>query len=201
MRIIGLLLTAAALVLISPPAESCGHDGWYVGVGYTQRHLYSPDRQLTIGGLPSDRVKFGPGYGGHFLVGYDFCGTRFGLQVPLEYSNHRLNRVERVHFLSAMAEPILHIAAWQNGLDFHLIGGLGYGYLTEGSRTDRSASHAFQAGIGPGLTWYFSREEESTAAFTIASPLRAILFQWNHLSSNATVAFDVPIRANFTIGF
>ncbi|MBI4211467.1 MAG: hypothetical protein HY540_02410 [Deltaproteobacteria bacterium] len=195
------LLILIAILMATPSAShACGHDGLYIGAGYSQSLMFSADKRRAFG-FTNDRVLFGPGFGGHVVVGYDFCGSRWGLQVPFEFTTMRLNRSERVMFMSGAIEPVLHIASWENGMDFHLIGGVGPSYLNEGTIRDLTSSVGINFGMGPGLSWFLSRQNDFSVAASLDVPFRVIYFFGNRLSNNGTLVFNVPLRLSFTFGF
>lgn len=201
-RSLTVVLFVLGILFIHSAASACGHDGFYVGGGFTQRFLFTGDRQIGAGAGSGNRVAFGPAPGGQLILGYDFCGSRWGVQFPFEYSTFRLNSAERVHLLGSSLEGVLHLAAWEDGFDFRLIGGFGWNYLTEGSLDNRSASIGLNAGIGPGFAWYFtSRGKERAGAIAVDAPFRAIIFFGDRLSASQTTVYSIPVRLTLTVGF
>lgn len=190
------ILAASSFV---PEAMACGHDGFYVGGGYEQLFMVTPEHQLGTGSTP--RISFGPGFGANLVGGYDFCGSRWGIQVPLEFAALKLNHAEWVYNLAASVEGVLHLREWKNGLDFHLVGGIGWTYLTEGSINDRTRNNGITASIGPGLSYFFARKASWSGAVTAELPLRYAYYFGNHLSSNGTSVFAFPLRLSVQFGF
>jgi hypothetical protein len=195
------LLISCLLVFFLPQRKAipCGHDGIYFGGGYEQLFMYTPEHRL--GGSSLGRVKFGPGYGANAVVGYDFCGSRWGIQMPFEFSMLRLNGSEWVKQFGSSVEAVLHLVEWKNGLDFRLVGGAGWTYLTEGNINDHTASVDMTGSVGPGLAYYFTRTEKLSAAVVGELPLRVIYYFGDHLSKNGTTVFALPIRISVQVGF
>ncbi len=177
---------------------ACGHDGFYAGLGYEQLFLYTPERRL---GLTDERVSFGPGIGAHALIGYDFCGSRWGIQLPFEYARIKLNKSEWVNQFASSVEGVLHLKEWKNGLDVHLLGGVGWSYLSEGKIADRTACAGISVSFGPGISYYFSRTERISAAVNLDVPFRWIYYFGDHLSANGTSVIAFPIRLGVQVGF
>ena len=187
----------ALFVATSSKASACAHNGFYFGGGYTQQFLFTPEHRLTLGG--GSRVNFGIPISAYALWGYDFCGTRWGIQMPVEYSTFRLNRSERVGMMGASVEGVYHLVEWADGFDFHLVGGIGGQYLTEGAINDRTESVGMTVAAGPGISWFFGKNHHFS--LTSQFPLRAIIFFGNRLSANHTTVIDLPLRLGFTVGF
>ncbi|MBI4126526.1 MAG: hypothetical protein HY465_03450 [Deltaproteobacteria bacterium] len=186
------------IVLVSPPtAQACGHDAFYLGGGYIQQFLVTPEHRLGVGS--NDRVRFGIPFTFYGLWGYDFCGSRWGIQMPFEYSRFKLNRTEWVNMMGGSFEGVFHVAAWEDGFDFHLVGGLGLQYLTEGDIQDRTESVGMTASFGPGIAWYFGKGRH--LALVSQFPVRAIVFIGDRLSANQTTVIDLPLRLGLTVGF
>ncbi|MFH0798741.1 MAG: hypothetical protein V2A66_01010 [Pseudomonadota bacterium] len=185
--------------LSAPLAEARGHDGVYMGMGYTQLFMYTPEQQS--GGPTLGRVNVGPGFGGNAVVGYDFCGTRWGIQMPFEITTQRLNRAEWPFEINLGVEAVLHLVEWRNELDFHLVGGAGWNYLTEGGIQNHSRSQGISADLGPGLSYYFFRGEKSSAALTFEVPFRMVHYFGDHLSGNGTTFIAFPMRISVQVGF
>ncbi|MBT3182064.1 MAG: hypothetical protein HN337_06110 [Deltaproteobacteria bacterium] len=186
-------------VFYSQPADACGHEGPYAGIGYTQLLMYTPEHQLNP--LSSRRITFGPGYGGHALFGYDFKGARWGIQMPFEIARLKLNKSEWVTYLGSTIEGVFHIKEWSNGFDFHVQGGIGWSYLTEGRDADQTKSWGITASAGPGFSYYFARTEKVSGALAVELPFRYIYYLGNHLSRNGTSVIALPIRISMQIGF
>jgi hypothetical protein len=196
-----ILLSVAfiSLLLWSSDVRACGHEGIFIGLGYTQLFMYTPEHQINK--VASERIKFGPGFGANAVVGYDFKDSRWGIQMPFEYARLKLNGDEWVDSFGTELEAILHIVEWGNGLDFHLIGGAGWTYLTEGKIDNQSNSLGVVASLGPGLSWFFSRTEKVSAALNFEVPIRYVHYFKDRLSANGTSALAVPIRLTMQIGF
>lgn len=192
-----------SLVLIFLPGQTraCGHDGFFLGGGYQQMFMYTPEDQLAAGGgVTSRQITFGPGFGAHLLVGYDFEGSRWGIQAPFGYSYIKLNRSEWVHYFDIDTEAILHLAYWDNGIDIYLVGGLGGSFLTEGSINNNTAAAGINVGIGPGFSYFFARGKTKGSIY-IQVPVRMVHFFGNNLSANGTTLLQVPIRFGLSVGF
>jgi hypothetical protein len=192
------LFFVVALTCPHLKALACGHEGPFVGIGYNQLFMYTPQKQYMN---TSSRISFSPGYGGNLTFGYDFQGTRWGIQIPAEYARIKLNGNEWVNSIQASAEGIFRIKQWDNGVDFHLVGGFGWSYLSEGKVYNRSQSNGITGGIGPGVSYFFSMTEKISGAVVAEVPIRAVYFVSGHLSSGKAVALDVPIRISMQIGF
>lgn len=195
------LLVACTQIAISRTAYSCGHDGFYFGGGYMQPFYSSSERQISSSGVASDQIHFGPAVGAFLVGGYDFCGSRFGVQMPVEWSTFVLNRAERVHLFGSSVEAVTHLVAWENGLDINVVGGMGWNYLTEGEASNQTRSFGVNFGAGPGLAWYFSQAGDVTGALKVELPIRAIIFLGDHLSANQTTVLAVLLRIGVTVGF
>lgn len=182
-----------------PTAWACGHDGFYVGAGYEQLFLYTTESRLSGGSL--GRITFGPGFGGSALLGYDFCGSRWGIQMPFEFSRFRLNNEEWVNSLGSSLEGVLHLAQWQNGLDIHLVGGAGWSYLTEGSVPNRTANAGITASLGPGVSYFIPDTKKVSIAIVAELPFRMIYYFGDRLSANGTTVLGIPLRLSVEVGF
>jgi hypothetical protein len=199
-------LSVCALVIsfvIAPKVVSaCGHDGFFIGGGYQQMFMYTPEDQLRgAGQLTSSQITFGPGFGAHLLFGYDFEGSRWGIQMPFGYSNFKLNRSERVNYFDTAVEGILHLASWENGIDVNLVGGIGVSILPEGPNDNNTGALGMNFGIGPGFNWFFHRSESISSSVYVQVPIRVVLFFGDNLSKNHTTALQVPIRVGVSLGF
>jgi hypothetical protein len=201
-RFLIVVLTFSFALIFAPKlTEACGHDGFFIGGGYQQMFMYTPEDQLTGGGgIVSQQIKFGPGFGMHLLLGYDFEGSRWGIQAPLGYSYIRLNEAEWVHYFDIDVEGILHLAYWENGVDLYLVGGAGGSFLTEGSVSNNSRASGINVGIGPGFSYFFARGKNKGSLY-IQVPVRMVHFFGNNLSSNGTTLLQVPIRLGISVGF
>lgn len=185
----------------SSSAFAAGHRGFYMGIGYEQLFMVSPDYQLNSAGSNTSRVNFGPGYGGDAVVGYNFYKTRWGVQVPFEFSRIKLNKVEWINDIAAALEGIYRIAEWDSGVDFHLVGGIGFSYLSEGRINDNTKSTGITVGVGPGVTYIFSKTEKVTGGVTAELPIRYQRYVGTHLSNNGTSVIAFPLRLSVQVGF
>ncbi len=189
------------IIFASHQADACGHDGFFLAGGYQQMFMYTPEDQLTAeGGLRSQQITFGPGFGLHVIAGYDFEGSRWGIQAPLSYSYIKLDRVEWVHYFDIDLEGIFHLAYWENGIDIYLIGGTGASFLTEGKVSNKSAAAGINAGLGPGLSYFFARGRHKGSIY-IQVPVRMVHFFGDNLSADGTTLLQVPIRLGLSVGF
>lgn len=198
-----IVVLSFSLTLIFLPAQTkaCGHDGFFLGGGYQQMFMYTSEDQLAAaGGFRSQQITFGPGFGLHLLAGYDFEGSRWGIQAPLGYSYIKLNKAEWVHYFDIDAEGIFHLAYWDNGIDIYLVGGGGGSFLTEGSINNNSAAAGINVGIGPGLSYFFARGKTKGSLY-IQVPVRMVHFFGNNLSAGGTTLLQVPIRLGLSVGF
>ena len=182
-----------------PKTYACGHDGVYFGLGYTQNYMVTSEHRL--GGANLGRVIFGPGFGGNAVVGYDFPGSRWGIQIPFEGTSQKLNHYEWVLQFNLAAEGVVHLKEWNNGLDFHLVGGVGGTYLTEGNTNNNSAAKGIIASLGPGLSYYFTRTEKFSASLTAEIPFRMVHYFGDNLSRGGTTLFAIPGRISIQFGF
>ncbi len=179
---------------------ACGHEGVYLGAGYSQLFMFTNAIQNNRFGSGA-KVKFGPGYGGHFVAGYDFPGSRWGIQIPFEINRLKLNQSEWVNFIDLAVEGVFHIIEWKNGIDFHLVGGAGWSYLTDGSVDNNSQTSGISASFGPGFSYYFARTEKVSASLTLDAPFRFIRFFGDNLSRGGASVFAFPIRIGMQVGF
>jgi len=194
-----LIVVLSSLSLASSFAHACGHEGFFMGIGYAQLFQYTTEDENNL--VASRRINFGPGYGASAVVGYDFKGSRWGIQLPFEYAALKLNRSEWVNSLSNEVEAILHLVEWSNGLDFHLVGGAGWTYLSEGSINNQTKSFGVIASLGPGFSWFFSRTEKISGALALEIPFRFVHYFKDHLSKGGTTAVAFPIRLTMQVGF
>lgn len=193
-----IVLCVTTQLLTPSTIFACGHDGFYLGGGYTQLFMFTPKNRL---GASNTRVEFGPGFGAHLVLGYDFCGTRWGIQIPFEFTRQKLNSWEWVNQFGSTAEGVFHIASWKNGIDIHVVGGIGWAYLMEGPIQNSTAAAALTVDVGPGVSYYFVKSDKVTASVTGEIPLRFLYYFGNHLSSGGTPTFAVPIRISMQVGF
>lgn len=200
----GIISSIAVFILVttlifSRTLHACGHDGFYVGAGYYQLFMYTTEDRLSVGEL--GRVNFGPGFGGTALIGYDFCGSRWGIKLPFEYARLRLNRSEWINSFGSSLEGVLHLVQWRSGPEIHLVGGFGLNYLTEGKYQDRTASVGVTAGLGPGFSYYIPNLQKVSVAITLEVPVRMVHYFGDRLSASGTTALAVPIRLAAEVGF
>ena len=186
---------------IVPVASACGHDSFYLGAGYTQLFMYTPESRLTSTAGDLGKISIGPGYGANFVLGYDLCGSRWGFQMPFEFTRQKLNHTEWVNQFGSSIEAVLHLAEWQNGMDVRLVGGAGWMYLTEGQVDDRSAALGITADFGPGVAYYFHRTKSLSMAAVLELPFRMIHYFGDHLSSGGTTIVAFPFRVSLQFGF
>ena len=197
---LAVLIAAAATLLLAPtPARACGHDGFYMGLGYEQMFMFTPEHRLGGGNQP--RITFSPGMGGNAVVGYDFPGSRWGIQLPFEFARQKLNHSEWVNQYNVSLEGVFHIKEWDNGIDFHIVGGAGWTYLDEGKLSDNSSGPGMIVSAGPGMSYYFSRTEKVSGALAVEMPLRYLYYFGSHLSYGGTSIFGIPIRISLQVGF
>ncbi len=201
-----LVLSVCAVIfsfaLLPKNADACGHDGFFIGGGYEQLFMYTPDDQLRgAGQLVSSQIVFSPGFGAHFLLGYDFKGSRWGIQMPFGYSRFKLNRSEWVNYFDTSVEGILHLASWENGIDVSLIGGAGVSILPEGPIENNTGSFGLNVGIGPAFNWFFHRGQKVTSSVYVQVPVRMVIFFGNNLSANQTTVLQIPVRVGVSLGF
>lgn len=200
-RVISLV---SGLVLLAAPflptaALACGHDGVYFGLGFEEMYMVTTEHRLGAGNQP--RVHFSPGFGANAILGYDFCGSRWGIQAPFEYSRQKFDYAEWVDQFNISFEGVVHLAEWSNGVDIRLVGGAGWSYLSEGKLSNRSTAKGIIAQFGPGLAYYFSRTEKVSAALVAELPFRMIHYFGENLSSHGTTLFAVPLRLSLQVGF
>lgn len=182
--------------------RACGHDGFYLAAGYEQLVMFSREDRLVRSGvnLNPQRVVFGPGFGAHVMFGYDYEGTRWGWQVPFEYSYIKLNKQEYLHYFSTALEPVLHLAVWPNGVVFSVIPTLGISVLPDGEIDDGTQGFGVNFGLGPKLSYFFARGDVRGSVY-LQVPLRAVYVFEDNLSRDGTTLFAVPIRLGLSVGF
>ena len=187
-------------VFTAVDADARGHDGFFMGGGVLTIPMISAEDRMTAPGGDSRRVTFLPGFGGWLTFGYDFPGTSWGIQMPVEYEYFKLNDQEWTSSIGSNVEAIWRLAQASNGFEFHLLGGLGWTYLFEGQRSNRSRSTGVNFEAGPGISWFFARGD-TRASLSLETPLRVIYFFGDHLSAGGTTVFAFPIRLGVTVGF
>lgn len=199
------LVVVCVLSLVMPvfarQTLACGHDSFYMGLGYEQIFMYTPEGQYSGAGANLGRITFSPGFGGLLILGYDFCGSRWGIQMPFEFTRQRLNHFEWVNQFGSTLEGVLHLVEWGNGIDIHIVGGVGWSYLTEGSAKNRTSSTGLTVDVGPGFSYYFSRTDKVSAALSFEVPFRLINYFNDRLSKNGTTIVAVPLRLMLQVGF
>ncbi|PIR25758.1 MAG: hypothetical protein COX62_02075 [Deltaproteobacteria bacterium CG_4_10_14_0_2_um_filter_43_8] len=186
---------------VSAFAQVPKRDGWYFAGGYEQHVFYSRDHRKAAVGVPSSKITFGPGFGLHVMGGYHFPQSRFGIQVPIDYSNVELNRRERINTISVSAEGVMHLKEWENGAELHLLSGLGTIYFDEGEVDNKSRDVGALASFGAGISVYFNQQKKNATALNIEVPLQAIYFPRDRLSGSGTFVFSVPIRVGVLVRF
>jgi len=201
-RAFTILLAVLFCLLMSRSTLARGHDGFFFGGGYQQLFMYTPEHQLSGSAqqVNTDRIFFGPGFGANLLVGYDFEDTRWGIQMPFEYSYFKLNHVEWVNYIGGGVEAILHLASWESGWDISLVGGPGAAVLPEGSVKNNSGAVGMTIGAGPAFNYFFARGATKGSVY-VQMPIRAVIFFGNNLSKNRTTVLSIPIRIGISVGF
>lgn len=199
-----LILVIAFLLfgIVTPwaKATACGHEGWYVGGGYTQLLQKSLDKQnLAPGIAATNTVRFDTRFGGSVKIGYDWCQTRYGLETTISYDKQRLNRFEMVHQFGADLNSVIHLIETRSGLDFYLLAGLGVTLLPEGPSNNNSGAIGAAVNLGPGFRYFLDKTRKAALHFEI--PVKYTLFFGNNLSARKTAVYGLPIRIGFTIGF
>lgn len=195
-----LAVTLMALVSVPDKAHARGHDGLYIGFGLLTMPQFTTEHRMTVVGGSSPRIKFWPGFGGWLLLGYDFPNSMWGLQMPIEYQYFKLNGQEWTSQIGSTLEGVVRISQWSNGLEFHLLGGLGWTHIFEGKIGNQTAATGMTAEIGPGFSWFFKRDD-TRASLTLELPLRYTYFFGNNLSRNGTSVFAIPVRLGVTVAF
>lgn len=181
-------------------AFSCGHEGWYAGLGYTQLLQFSPDRQLVVGGGTSPKVNLKTRWGAHGRVGYDFCGSRWGVEVPISFDRQRLNNQEHIYQLGMDANAIFHIIETEGGADFYWIAGTGMNIALEGDTNNNTGAAGINLNFGPGFQ-YFIQQKKPKVALGFSIPMKYTLYFGNNLSRSKTTVIGFPIRIGFSVGF
>ena len=196
-----LLIVVLGITLTAPQTvHARGHDGFYFGGGVMTVPMFTMEDRLTAPGGASDRINFLPGPGAFLNIGYDFPGTSWGIQMPIEWQYFRLNHQEWVNSIGSTVEAVWHLVQWSNGCEFHVLGGLGWTHFFEGQLYNNSRATGMNIEVGPGFSWFFARGD-TRAALTIETPLRYIYFFGDHLSRSGTSVFSIPVRLGVTIGF
>ncbi len=199
-RVSLLAVVISAALCLPRISHARGHDGFYMGLGALTIPMVSTEHRLTVPGGQSSNLTFRPGIGGWVLVGYDFPGTMWGIQMPFEYHYFKLNGQEWVNSFGSNVEAVIRLAQGTSGFEFHLLAGLGWTYLTEGKISNRTSNMGVNVEFGPGVSWFFARGD-TRASLTFEVPLRMIYFFGDRLSANGTTVFAFPLRLGFTIGF
>lgn len=182
-------------------AYACGHEGWYVGAGYTQLIQFSPDHQLVAGGAASPKVDWNTRWGAHGRVGYDFCTSRWGVEVPFSFDRQRLNRREVINQIGIDANAIYHIVETEAGADFYWIVGSGVNMAFEGPVNNNTGTAGANLNFGPGFQ-YFIKKDKTQVALGISAPFKYTLYFGNNLSgAKKTSVIGVPFRVGFSLGF
>ncbi|MDO8527855.1 MAG: hypothetical protein Q7T03_09235 [Deltaproteobacteria bacterium] len=194
------LLVCCLEVLVPATSNACGHEGFYIGGGYQQLFQFSPDRQLVGGGAVSPgKIDWRTRWGFYGKAGYDFCESRWGVELPVSYNRQKLNRAETVSVIGVDLNAIFHIIETPGGLDFYWIGGSGMNIVTDGQVKNNSGSGGVNINFGPGLQYFISKKPK--VAMGISVPFKYTLYFGDHLSKNITQVFGIPIMAGATIGF
>lgn len=196
-----LLLLFWAFFTTPQSGYTCGHEGFYLGLGYSQLLMWSPDKRLVSGNLASNQnVKWDTRYGGYGKFGYDFCGSRMGVEVPVSYDRQKLNRLEMVNVFNSDLNAIIHLVETNSGWDFFWILGTGFSFITEGGSDNDSSTAGVNFNVGPGLRYYFLNGNNKTAV-ELSVPARYSFYLGHHLSNNTTQVLGIPIRFGLTFGF
>ncbi len=199
--ILGCSLLVVAVSLMAPRfSHARGHDGFYFGLGPMTIPMVTTEHRLTAPGGQSERISFLPGPGAFLLIGYDIPNSSWGIQMPVEWQYFRLNRQEWVNSIGSNLEAVWRLAQWENGFEFHLVGGLGWTHFFEGSIQNRSRATGMNFGVGPGFSWFFARGD-TRASLTFEVPFRIIHFFGDNLSRGGTTVMAFPVRLGVTIGF
>ncbi len=190
------------LLLFSPlPSHACGHEGWYAGLGYTQLLQFSSERQLTAGGGAAPKINWDTRWGAHGKVGYDFCGSRWGAELPVSLDRQRLNRAENVSILGIDVNALYHIVETKKGIDFYWIAGTGINLALEGSANNNTGAAGMNINFGPGLN-YFIKRKKPNVALHLSVPAKYTLYFRNNLSGGGkTAVLGFPVRVGFSVGF
>src|SRR3989338_5393360 len=200
--LLGLLVGAvASWVVPAFDTKACGHEGAYMGLGYTQLFLFSPENQLAAPGTAPQEIRFDSRYGGQLKFGYDFFASRFGIEVPLSFAVQQLNRAENVMVFGADTNMVVHLVETEKGADFYWIMGLGATVVTEGSIKNNTGSAGPNFNFGPGFQYFFAQGRNHVAAVNISVPGKVTLFVGDNLSDRKTTVFAIPIQFGFTYGF
>lgn len=195
-----LFLVSGCQLLVSR-TQACGHEGWYAGFGYTQLVQFSPDRQLTAGGAASPRVDWRTRWGAHGRIGHDFCGSRWGMEVPVSLDRQRLNRNEIITQFGLDANAVFHIIETEGGTDFYWIAGTGMNIAREGPINNNSGAAGINLNFGPGFQ-YFIKRKKPNVAIGFSVPVKYTLYFGNNLSGNKkTSVIGFPLRFGFSVGF
>ncbi|OGQ43201.1 MAG: hypothetical protein A3I70_00865 [Deltaproteobacteria bacterium RIFCSPLOWO2_02_FULL_44_34] len=161
---------------------------------------FSPDNQLIGGGLiPSGKVQWQTRWGAYAKVGYDFCSSRWGIELPFSYNRQKLNRSETVHMIGIDANAVFHIVETQKGADFYWIAGTGVNLVTEGSINNNTGNAGINLNFGPGFQYFINKSPK--VALGVSLPFKYTLYLGDHLSRNNTQVFGFPVQVGFTIGF
>lgn len=182
-------------------AYACGHEGWYAGAGYTQLLQFTPDNQLTAAGGTPPKVDWDTRWGAHTRVGYDFCASRWGVEIPLSFDRQRLNRREVINQIGIDANAIFHILETAGGSDFYWMAGGGMNIAMEGPVNNNTGAGGINFNFGPGFN-YFIKQSKTKVAVGVSLPFKYTLYFRNNLSgSKKTTVFGFPFRVGFSIGF
>lgn len=199
-KLLMVLIMAAFLIWPQEKAEACGHEGWYFGGGYAQLFQVSPDKQFVASGTTGrSKVRFDTQFGGHMKVGYDWCGTRYGLEATVSYDRQRLNRLEKVQQFGGDLNSVIHLVETPGGLDFYLLAGLGITLLPEGPVENNSGAIGASVNAGPGIRYFIDKKKKVGLHFEV--PVKYTLFFRNNLSARKTSVIGLPLRIGFTVGF
>lgn len=195
-------MTALLLIIFDvSKVYACGHEGWYAGLGYTQLIQFSPDRQLTAAGGTTPKVDWDTRWGVLGRIGYDFCGSRWGVEVPISLDRQRLNRREVINQFGLDANALFHIVETEAGSDFYWIVGTGMNIAMEGPTNNNTGAAGINLNFGPGYQ-YFLKQGKPKITIGLAVPLKYTLYFGNNLSGNKkTSVIGLPFRVGFSVGF
>lgn len=195
-----LLFFGLLLFLRIPKAHACGHEGWYGGIGYGQLFQFSPDKRLTAGGGSSaNNVSFKTRYGGYAKIGYDWCGTRYGIEFPFSYNRQRLNRQNMIHLFGMDVNAVIHLVETEGGADFYWIAGTGMNIVPRDVASNTRKAVGINLNFGPGFQYFISKKPR--VALGVSVPLKYTLYFGSNLSARKTQVIGVPFLVGFTVGF
>ena len=181
---------------------ACGHEGPYVGLAYTQLIQHTRDNRYigSTSTTTAQKISWGSRYGTQVKFGYDFCGTRFGVEMPIGVNYQLLNNADDVLVLNLDTNLIIHIIETEGGLDFYWIAGVGATVVTEGDIDDNSKAGGISGNFGPGVQYFFNQGKHRSA-IGLSIPVKYTMYVGDNLSKDRTSVIGVPVNIGFTIGF